>query len=72
MRLRRHSARDSGFRRSLNITVTTEGVETTEQLDWLRVEGCYQVQGVLFSSAKATAEVEELLRRFGARISRAA
>ncbi|MGY4431136.1 hypothetical protein ACVWWO_003613 [Bradyrhizobium sp. F1.13.1] len=28
LRLRRHSARDSGFRRSLNITVTTEGVET--------------------------------------------
>lgn len=62
----------SGLGRSLNITTTAEGVETTEQLDWFRAEGCNEVQGVLFSSAKPAAEVEQLLRRFGARASRAA
>ncbi|TFV37990.1 EAL domain-containing protein, partial [Bradyrhizobium niftali] len=62
----------SGLGRSLNITTTAEGVETTEQLDWLRAEGCNEVQGFLFSGAKPAAEVEQLLRRFGVRASRAA
>ncbi|WP_027516014.1 bifunctional diguanylate cyclase/phosphodiesterase [Bradyrhizobium sp. WSM1417] len=62
----------SGLGRSLNITTTAEGVETTEQLDWLRAEGCNEVQGFLFSGARPAAEVEQLLRRFGARASRAA
>jgi EAL domain-containing protein (putative c-di-GMP-specific phosphodiesterase class I) len=42
----------SGLGRSLNITTTAEGVETTDQHDWLRAEGCNQVQGFLFSAAK--------------------
>ena len=29
----------SGLGRSLNITTTAEGVETVDQLDWLRAEG---------------------------------
>ena len=41
-------------------------------LDWLRAEGCNQVQGFLFSAAKPAAELEELLVRFGARVSQAA
>lgn len=32
-------------------------METTEQLDWLRVEGCNEVQGIPFSGAKPAAEV---------------
>jgi diguanylate cyclase (GGDEF)-like protein/PAS domain S-box-containing protein len=62
----------SGLGRSLNITTTAEGVETRDQLDWLRAEGCNQVQGFLFSAAKPASELEELLQRFGARASKAA
>lgn len=56
----------SGLGRSLNITTTAEGVETVEQLDLLRAEGCDEVQGFLFSRAKPAADVEQLLLRFGA------
>ena len=55
-----------------NMTTTAEGVETIDQLDWLRAEGCNQVQGFLFSPAKPASEVDALLLRFGARASRAA
>ena len=62
----------SSLGRSLNITTTAEGVETVDQLDWLRAEGCNEVQGFLFSAAKPAAEVEALLFRFGQRASQAA
>jgi diguanylate cyclase (GGDEF)-like protein/PAS domain S-box-containing protein len=62
----------SGLGRSLNITTTAEGVETVDQLDWLRAEGCNEVQGFLFSAAKPAGEVEQLLFRFGARATKAA
>jgi diguanylate cyclase (GGDEF)-like protein/PAS domain S-box-containing protein len=62
----------SGLGRSLNITTTAEGVETIDQLDRLRAEGCNEVQGFLFSAAKPAAEVEQLLFRFGARETKAA
>ncbi len=62
----------SGLGRSLNITTTAEGVETIDQLDWLRAEGCNEVQGFLFSPARPAAEVDALLSRFGRRASQAA
>jgi EAL domain-containing protein (putative c-di-GMP-specific phosphodiesterase class I) len=62
----------SGLGRSLNITTTAEGVETVDQLDWLRAEGCNEVQGFLFSAARPAAEVQALLSRFGKRASQAA
>jgi diguanylate cyclase (GGDEF)-like protein/PAS domain S-box-containing protein len=62
----------SGLGRSLKITTTAEGVETMDQLTWLRDEGCNEVQGFLFSAAKPAAEVEALLSRFGRRASQAA
>jgi diguanylate cyclase (GGDEF)-like protein/PAS domain S-box-containing protein len=62
----------SGLGRSLNITTTAEGVETMGQLDWLRTEGCNEVQGFLFSAAKPASEVQALLRKFGRRASQAA
>ena len=62
----------SGLGRSLNITTTAEGVETVDQLDWLRAEGCNEVQGFLFSAARPAGEVEQLLSRFGVRDSIAA
>jgi diguanylate cyclase (GGDEF)-like protein len=62
----------SSLGRSLNITTTAEGVETIDQLDWLRAEGCNQVQGFLFSAARPAAEIEQLLFKFGQRASQAA
>jgi diguanylate cyclase (GGDEF)-like protein/PAS domain S-box-containing protein len=62
----------SGLGRSLNITTTAEGVETLDQLDWLRAEGCNEVQGFLFSAARPAAEVAALLSKFGRRASQAA
>jgi diguanylate cyclase (GGDEF)-like protein/PAS domain S-box-containing protein len=62
----------SSLGRSLNITTTAEGVETVDQLDWLRAEGCNQVQGFLFSAARPAAEIEQLLFKFGQRASQAA
>ena len=62
----------SGLGRSLNIITTAEGVETKDQLDWLRAEGCNEVQGFLFSAARPAAEIAKLLADFGQRTSRAA
>lgn len=47
--------------KSLGITTTAEGVETSEQLNLLRLEGCAQVQGYLFSRPQPASVVEELL-----------
>ena len=62
----------SGLGRSLNITTTAEGVETTSQLDWLRAEGCNEVQGFLFSAARPASEIAALLSGFGSRAAKAA
>jgi diguanylate cyclase (GGDEF)-like protein/PAS domain S-box-containing protein len=62
----------SGLGRSLNITTTAEGVETTDQLDWLRAEGCNEVQGFLFSAARPASEIAALLSGFGPRAQAAA
>ncbi|MEY2457848.1 MAG: hypothetical protein QOK06_2991, partial [Acidimicrobiaceae bacterium] len=44
-----------------NIVTTAEGVETQEQLDLLRVLGCTEMQGYLFSRPKPAAEIIQLL-----------
>ncbi len=62
----------SGLGRSLNISTTAEGVETMDQLDTLRAEGCTEVQGFLFSAARPADEIRALLKKFGERASRAA
>ena len=62
----------SGLGRSLNITTTAEGVETTDQLERLRIEGCNEVQGFLFSAPKPASEIGALLSKFGRRASQAA
>jgi len=51
----------TGLGRSLGISTTAEGVETTEQLALLRTEGCTEVQGYLFSPPRPAAEVENML-----------
>ena len=41
----------------LGVDVTAEGVETRQQLELMRAEGCTQVQGYLIAAAKPAAEV---------------
>ena len=54
--------------RALNMLTTAEGVETEEQLAWLRAEGCDEVQGYLFSKPRPASEVPGVLsRRHGMR-----
>jgi len=53
----------AGLGRSLGIVTTAEGVETEEQLDLLRREGCTQAQGYLFSPPRPAAEVERMLSK---------
>jgi diguanylate cyclase (GGDEF)-like protein len=48
---------------SLGMITTAEGVETEQQLEILRVEGCVQAQGFLFSRPRPLAEVPALLER---------
>ena len=49
--------------RSLNLTVTAEGVERTEQVAFLRELGCHQAQGYLYSRPVPAAEFERLLQK---------
>jgi predicted signal transduction protein with EAL and GGDEF domain len=46
---------------SLGMTTTAEGVETSEQFERLRLEGCTEVQGYLFSAARPASELAALL-----------
>ena len=51
----------TGLGKSLGIATTVEGVQTNEQLELLRMEGCTQVQGYLFSPPQPAAEITRLL-----------
>ncbi len=53
----------SQLARSLDIPVTAEGVETEQQLRHVRILGCTEMQGFLFSRPRPAAELDELLRR---------
>jgi EAL domain-containing protein (putative c-di-GMP-specific phosphodiesterase class I) len=58
----------------LGMTTTAEGVETKEQLDTVRAEGCTEMQGFLFSKPLPADEIEPLLlakRTVPARVVRA-
>jgi predicted signal transduction protein with EAL and GGDEF domain len=47
----------------LGMVTTAEGVETEEQRDTVKAEGCTEMQGFFFSKALPAAEVEGLLAR---------
>lgn len=47
----------------LNMNVVAEGIETQEQLDFLRDNGCQMGQGFLFSKAVPAEELSELLKK---------
>jgi diguanylate cyclase (GGDEF)-like protein len=46
---------------SQGMAITAEGVETIEQLDRLRAEGCQEVQGYYFSPARPAGDIAGLL-----------
>ncbi|HUR83188.1 MAG TPA: EAL domain-containing protein, partial [Thermoanaerobaculia bacterium] len=48
--------------RALNLRVIAEGVETEEQLDFLRRENCAEMQGYLYSQPLAAPEFEQALQ----------
>jgi len=48
--------------RALNLRVIAEGVETEEQLAFLRREQCAEMQGFLYSHPLSPAEFEKVLR----------
>ena len=48
---------------SLRMKVIAEGVETEEQLTFLRAHGCDHIQGYLYSKPVAAPEIENWLRR---------
>jgi diguanylate cyclase (GGDEF)-like protein/PAS domain S-box-containing protein len=47
---------------NLKLTVIAEGVELAEQLDYLRSQGCDEMQGYFFSRPLPASEFEQLLR----------
>ncbi|MDB5525374.1 MAG: hypothetical protein JWM58_3137 [Rhizobium sp.] len=49
-----------GLLRSLDMIMTAEGVETNEQLRWLKAEGCNEVQGYLFGRPVAQEQLSFL------------
>ncbi len=54
---------------SLGIHVIAEGIETTEQAEFLKTEGVVYGQGFLFERPMSVAEIEAKLISGGARIS---
>ena len=54
-----------GLSHALNIHINAEGVETLEQADRLRADGCHEVQGFLYGAPMAKAMIDEIVRRTG-------
>ena len=50
----------TGLGGSLGMTTTGEGVETREELDYLKREGCTEAQGYFFSKPRPAQEVHDL------------
>ena len=53
--------------RGLGMTTTAEGVETRDQLAYLRAEGCVEVQGFYFSEPRPALEIADMLHERAAR-----
>lgn len=53
----------TGLGTSLGMSTTGEGVETQEELDYLKREGCTEAQGYFFSKPKPASEVLKLLSK---------
>jgi diguanylate cyclase (GGDEF)-like protein len=59
-----------GLCRHLDLDMLVEGVETDDQLDWLRREGCTEVQGHLFSPPRPASGVAEIIGEIAGRAVR--
>jgi diguanylate cyclase (GGDEF)-like protein/PAS domain S-box-containing protein len=55
--------------KGLGMETTAEGVETSEQLDSVRSEGCTEVQGFLFSKPRPAHEIQDLLKSMDSDVS---
>jgi len=51
----------TGLGASLRMTTTGEGVETQDELDYLKREGCIEAQGYFFSRPRPASEVYKML-----------
>ncbi len=51
----------TGLGVSLRMAVTAEGIETLAQLRAVREQGCFEVQGFLFSQPRPAAEIADLI-----------
>jgi len=49
--------------RALNLSITAEGVETQEQFDYVKKEGCTEMQGYFFSKPVIAADLETFMGR---------
>ena len=58
----------TGLASSFRMITTAEGVETEEQLALVRSLGCTEMQGYLFSKARCSADLAELLAVQGGRL----
>jgi EAL domain-containing protein (putative c-di-GMP-specific phosphodiesterase class I) len=56
-----------GLCATLGLDTLVEGVETADQLEWLKREGCTEVQGHLFSMPRPASGVAEVIRRVASR-----
>ena len=56
--------------RSLNLKVVAEGVEQQAQLEFLRAQGCDELQGYLFSAPLPAAEIAAWVDQHGSAMSR--
>ena len=56
----------------LGMSTTAEGVETKEDLDFLRENGCTEIQGYLISPAIPALSIPDLLKKWGGAIRDAA
>jgi len=54
----------AGLGHSFGMTTTAEGVETQQQLDQMRAEGCTEVQGYFYSKPLPASDVAQLLYGF--------
>lgn len=49
---------------SLKLKTIAEGVETAEQLDFLKKLGCDEYQGFFFSKPRPAQEITELIEKY--------
>jgi EAL domain-containing protein (putative c-di-GMP-specific phosphodiesterase class I) len=52
----------SALAKGIGMATTAEGVETQEQLDAVRAEGCTEMQGFLFSRALPARDIKRLFQ----------